>query len=99
MLLRIGQGQFLKSQHKKTCQWPYPTTADSGGVSTAAVPAKASTASRKLTETGIEEMKAKVESERKRLREEKDLAAEEKSHIQVELEKHEKELAQVWSLL
>ena len=67
-------------------------------MSTAAVPAKASTASRKLTETGIEEMKAKVESERKRLREEKDLAAEEKSHIQVELEKHEKELAQVRSL-
>ena len=43
-------------------------------------------------------MKAKVESERKRLREEKDLAAEEKSHIQVELEKHEKELAEVRSL-
>ena len=43
-------------------------------------------------------MKAKVESERKRLREEKDLAAEEKSHIQVELEKHEKELAQGWSI-
>ena len=35
-----------------------------------------------------------MESERKRLREEKNLAAEEKTKIQLELEKHETELAQ-----
>ena len=35
-----------------------------------------------------------MESERKRLREEKNLAAEEKTKIQLELEKHEAELAQ-----
>lgn len=49
---------------------------------------------RKLTETGLEEMKQKVEDERKRLKEAKNMAVEEKEKIQEKLSKHEAELAQ-----
>ena len=47
---------------------------------------------RKLTEGGLEEMKKKVEEERKRLKEAKNMAVEEKERIQSQLMKHEHEL-------
>ena len=50
------------------------------------------------TEQDLDEMKAKIEDERKKLKDVKNMAEEEKNKIKFELKRQEDELAKVWIL-